>query len=99
LPFANFGTHYWFSQSREDREGIFQAFEYRHGKCTCKFNNLKNLREHMKKKHKLFIEKTDLGWPRKNHRVRNKDHKKMNSKIMGDVEKRLRKSYNRQVEV
>lgn len=99
MPFASFGTHYWFPQSREDREGISQAFECRHGECTSKFKNLKNLRGHMKKKHKLFIEKAELGRPRKNHRVRNQDHKKMNSKIMGDVEKRLRKIHSRQVEV
>ena len=43
----------------------------------------------MKNKYKLFIEKTDLGRPRKNHRIRNQDHKKMNKKIMGNVEKRL----------
>lgn len=36
---------------------------------------------------------------KKHHRVQNQDHKKMNAKIMGDVEKRLRKIYSRQVEV
>ena len=99
MPFASFGDHYWFPQSREDQEGISQAFECRHGECTSKFKNLKNFRGHMKKKHQLFIEKADLGRPKKHHRVQNQDHKKMNAKIMGDVEKRLRKIYSRQVEV
>ena len=99
MPFASFGTHYWFPQSREDREGIFQAFECHHKECTCKFKNLKNICGHMKKKHKLFIEKADLERPRKNHRVRNQDRKKMNSKITGNVDKWLRNIFSRQVDV
>ena len=99
VPLASFGTHYWFPQSWEDWKGICQAFEYRHGECTCKFKNLKNLCEHMKNKHNFFIEKTDLGRPKTNHRVQNQDHKKMNSKIMGDVKRRLRKFLSRQEEV
>ncbi|KAG0595890.1 hypothetical protein M758_UG207200 [Ceratodon purpureus] len=99
LPIANFGDHYWFPQRREDREDISQAFECRHGDCTRKFKNLKNLRGHMKKKHHLFIEKDKPRRPRTNHRHRIQDHKRMNSKIMGNVEKRLRKIHGQQVEV
>lgn len=99
LPIADFETHYWFPEDRKDREGISQAFECRYEECTCKYKNLKNLRSHMKKKHNLFIEKAEPGRPRKSHRIRVQDHKKMNSKIMGDVEKRLRKIHHQQMEV
>ena len=53
----------------------------------------------MKKKHNLFIETTEPGRPGTNYRHWIQDHKKMNSKIVGDVEKRLRKIYSQQVEV
>ena len=56
MPFTSFGTHYWFPQNPEDREGISQVFECRHGECTCKFKNLMTLRAHMKK-HKHFFSK------------------------------------------
>ena len=85
----SFGPHNWFPQRREDRKDFFQAFECRHGECTCKFKILKNIRGHINKKHNFFIEKADLDKPKTNYRVRNQDHKKMNSKIVGDVEKQL----------
>ena len=45
------------------------------------------------------MKKTELGRPITNYRHRIQDHKKMNSKIMEDVEKRLRKIHSQQVKV
>lgn len=83
----------------EDREDVFQAFECRHGECTRKSNNLKNLHEHMKKKHNLFIEKTDPKRLKTNYCVWFQNHKKINSKTIGDVKNRLRKFYNIQMKI
>jgi hypothetical protein len=85
LPIASFGAHHWFPQMRKDWKDNYQTFECRHGECTYKFKNSKNLRGHMKKKHNLFIELTDPGKPETIYCVRIQDRKKMNSKIMGDV--------------
>ena len=98
-PLRASGLIIGFFKAGKDWEDNFQAFEGRRGECTCKFKNLKNLRGHMKKKHKLFIEKAELRRSSTNYRVRNQDHKKMNSKIMRDVEKRLQKIHSQQVDV
>jgi len=98
LSLAHLGNDYWFPESRADRKDIPQAFECHHGECSRKFKNLKNFRGHVKKKHGLFIEKAKSGRPKTNHRHRIQDYKKMNSKIMEDVEKRLRKLHSKQVE-
>jgi len=53
----------------------------------------------MKKKHNLFIEKINPRRPRTNHHVWIEDHKKINSKMIKDVRKRLQNIHSKQVEV
>ena len=43
-----------------------------------------NFRGQMKKKHKFFRVKADLRRPRINHRIRNQNHKKMNSCLINE---------------
>ena len=98
LPLTSFGTHYCFSQRWEDQKDISQAFECPHGECTRKFKNLKNLCGYMKKKHNFFYRKNKIKEANNKSSPLDSTSQKMNSKIVGDVEKRLRKIYSQQVQ-
>ena len=84
--------HYSAPASKADCIGIAQPFHCRHGGCDRRFKRRNLLRNHIAREHGLFVAWGDSGRPpRIKGFQRQQNHDKMNAKVMGDVDKRMRK--------